>query len=98
MGHIIEKGPCQPLTHMSLICLGHRTVKLDIDTCDSQFSALFFYSGPLWKDPYQQRPPLNKEYIFLTPKPSITHKPPPLRRPPLYKDQFHWKSAAVFIE
>ena len=53
---------------------------------------------PLWKDPSQERPPLGKDHIFLKPKPSFTHKPPPLGRPPLYKDQSRWTSAAVFLE
>ena len=53
---------------------------------------------PLWKDPSQERPPLNKDHIFTTPKSSFTHKLPPLGRPPLHKVQFGWTSAAVFIE
>ena len=53
---------------------------------------------PLYKDPSLERQPLNKDHIFLTLTPSITHKPQSLGRPPLYKDQFRWTSAAVFIE
>ena len=46
---------------------------------------------PLCKDP-------SLNHILLTPKPSVTHKLPPLGRPTLYKVQFRWTSAAVFIE
>ena len=53
---------------------------------------------PLWKDPFLQRPPINKDRFFPASKPFITHKPPLLGRPPLYKDHFCWTSAAVFID